>query len=80
MKRTFATLAIAAATVTAGFAPASAGLLGAHDRAQVQRVAPDADLGSLSVSQQAAIHGILASEGMNGAVQNGARINAIVNQ
>lgn len=60
MKRIIATIAIATATVTSFAAPSFAGFLSSADKARVERLT-GLSARNLSASQEAFIHGLIAS-------------------
>ena len=79
MKRTFATLAIAATTATGFAAPSFADFLGSADRAKVERITGHS-AADLTLSQQAFIHALFASGAMSRSGENAAaRIRNFVN-
>ena len=60
MKRIIATIAIATATVTSFAVPSFAGFLSSADKARVERLT-GMNASNLSLSQEAYIHGLIAS-------------------
>lgn len=70
MKRTVATLAIAAAGFTATLAPAAAGFLNSSDLMQIQRVVPSADVSNLTLAQEAALVSLIVSGDIRKADEN----------
>ncbi|NBB98779.1 MAG: hypothetical protein GVY34_11580 [Alphaproteobacteria bacterium] len=60
MKRIVATIAIATASVAGFAAPSFAGFLSSSDQARVERLT-GVDASNLSASQEAFIHGMIAS-------------------
>lgn len=77
MKRTITAIALAAATATSFAAPSFAAILSDSDIAKVERLT-GADASNLSVSQQAFIHGLIASGGLSEATA-AQRIRTVIN-
>lgn len=68
MKRLIATAAILATVGTSAFAMVSTQQIPFHLKQQIAKMVPNADLENLTTRQVAAIHGIFAQGGSDGAL------------
>ncbi len=70
MKRILASIAIAAAGMTAGASPSFANILNSSDEVKLQRLVPDADFSNLTGAQQSALFAMISTGGLYKAGDN----------